>query len=305
MVEPTWIAVHVFHRGDPDLLISQAMGPLCEDLVHAGQADDWFFLRYWDGGPHVRLRLRVTGHADRVRAAVVETCAAHVTAHPSPADGWTQHRYEVVARRRASAERMTRWQRRLRPVDTVECAEYRPEHHAYGTGAALRAVEWHFTDSSRIATTLLTTPHDRRAAAALAMLTLAAAVCEPDLARASARFPRASRLPEHYSAQARSLWSCASSDPEPTDALGAWLRSIRALHTTLTGLPGFAPTDVLSPFAALGRALCPDDPVVPCVVLRCTHLLCNRLGLPAATEARLVSLTTAILSQLHDEVAPL
>ncbi|NUT94343.1 MAG: hypothetical protein HOY78_20205 [Saccharothrix sp.] len=374
MGEPAWVAAHVFHRGDQDLLVTRAMAPLCEDLVRAGHVEDWFFLRYWEGGPHVRLRLRVDGNAGpagRVRTAVADTCARYLAAHPSPPDGWSQHRYEVVARRRAAAERMTDWDRRLRPVDTVEFTPYRPEHHAYGSGPALRAVEQHFTDSSRTATALLSQPRDRRAAAALAMLTLATAVCEPDLPQASARFNAALRQPGHahtgprqpagfhagprqpghfdagppqhtrshtgppqpghfdagpplparYRDQARLLWSRASADSAPTNAaptnpaptnpafvdpLSLWLDSIRSLHTTLTGLrDAFAPTDVLSPFAALARALCPDDPVVPCVVLRCTHLLCNRLGLPAPTEAHLVSLTTATLSALHQEVAPL
>ncbi|XVV00446.1 lantibiotic dehydratase C-terminal domain-containing protein [Actinosynnema sp. CA-248983] len=305
MAEPTWIAAHVFHRGDQDLLVSHAMAPLCTELVHCGQIDDWFFLRYWEGGPHVRLRLRVIGDVDEVRAAVADTCARHLADHPSPPDTWSQDRYEAIARRRAAAERMTRWQRRLRPVDTAEFTAYRPEHDTYGTGTTLRAVERHFTDSSRIAAALLTTPRDRRAAVALAMLTLTAAVCEPDLARASTRFTTTSRLPDRYRDQARLLWSHASADPPPTDPLAVWLRSIRALHTTLRTAGGFAPVDVLSPFAGLARALCPDDPTVPCVVLRCAHLLCNRLGLSAPTEARLVGLTTATLSELHDEVAPL
>ncbi|WP_309114233.1 lantibiotic dehydratase C-terminal domain-containing protein [Saccharothrix sp.] len=307
MAEPTWIAAHVFHRGDQDLLVSHAMAPLCAELLHCGQIDDWFFLRYWEGGPHVRLRLRVTGNVQEVRTAVADTCARHLTDHPSPPDTWTQERYQAIARHRAAAEPMTRWQRRLRPVDTVEFTAYRPEHRTYGTGIALRAVERHFTDSSRIAAALLTTPRDRRAAVALAMLTLTTAVCEPDLARASARFTTTTQLPERYRDQARLLWSHASRNPAPTDPLAVWLHSIRAVHTTLTALRetgGFAPDDVLSRFAGLARALCPDDPLVPCVVLRCAHLLCNRLGLSAATEARLVDLTTASLSALHDEVAP-
>jgi hypothetical protein len=316
MAEPVrdWVAAHVFHRGDQDLLVTRALAPLCEELG----ADAWFFLRYWEGGPHVRLRLLTTAPTDEVRAAVARTCARHLTDHPSPPDDWSQREYEAVARRRARGERMTRWDRRLRPVDTVEFAAYEPEYHAYGDGRALRAVERHFTDSSRVAVRLLTTRHDRRAAAALAMVTLAVAVCEPDLERAAARFAevRTHTLPrqgnqEDLRDQTRRLWdhACAlATGRPPTDPLVGWLLSIRALHATLTSLRArgdFAPVDVLSPFAGLARALRPEDPVVPYVVLRCAHLLCNRLGLPAATEARIAALTARTLSELHDEVAPL
>lgn len=316
MAEPTrvWVAAHVFHRGDQDLLVTRALAPLCEELG----ADGWFFLRYWEGGPHVRLRLLTTGPADQVRAAVARTCARHLADHPSPPGGWSQHEYEAAARRRARGERVTRWDQRLRPVDTVEFIPYQPEYQAYGDGRALRAVERHFTDSSRVAVRLLTTRHDRRAAAALAMVTLAIAVCEPDLERAAARFAEVrTRAPAHLGSQedlrdqTRRLWAdaCAlSTGRPPTDPLVTWLLSIRALHATLTSLRArgdFAPVDVLSPFAGLARALRPEDPVVPYVVLRCAHLLCNRLGLPAAAEARIASLTAQTLSELHDEVAPL
>ncbi|MFD0200456.1 MULTISPECIES: lantibiotic dehydratase C-terminal domain-containing protein [Saccharothrix] len=325
MAEPTrdWVAAHVFHRGDQDLLVTRAMGPVCEELCRTGRVRGWFFLRYWEGGPHVRLRLLARAHPGEIRATVKRACARHLADHPSPPDDWSQREYEAVARRRAEAERLAGWDRRLRPVDTVEFTAYEPERHAYGDGRALRAVERHFTDSSRIAVGLLAAPPDRRAGAALAMLTLAVAVCEPDLARAAARFaaararqpsaPRPDRRDDLLD-QTRRLWDRVSSDPSdpsgltPTDPLTAWWLSIRTLHATLTGLRArgdFAPVDSRSPFAGLARALRPEDPVVPYVVLRCAHLLGNRLGLASATEARLASLTARTLSELHDEVAPL
>lgn len=324
MAEPVrdWVGAHVFHRGDQDLLVTRAMAPLCEELTRTGQVGGWFFLRYWEGGPHVRLRLLARAPAAGIRAAVVRSCARHLADHPSPPDGWSQGDYEAVARRRAEGERLAKWDRRLRQVDTVEFIAYEPEHHAYGDGRALRAVERHFADSSRVAVHLLAAPPERRAGAALAMLTLALAVCEPDLQRAAARFAAVrTRLPspslpdrrDDLREQTRRLWAQASSDPADlahTDVLAAWWLSIRGLHATLTGLRArgdFAPVDALSPFAGLARALRPDDPVVPYVVLRCAHLLCNRLGLSAATEARLASLAARTLSELpdhQDEVAP-
>ncbi|NUT46116.1 MAG: hypothetical protein HOV94_02180 [Saccharothrix sp.] len=322
MAEPIrdWVGAHVFHRGDQDLLVRQALAPLCEELTGAHRIAGWFFLRYWEGGPHVRLRLLATAPTDEIRAEVTRACARHLADHPSPPDDWSQREYEATARRRAEGERLIRWDRRLRPVDSVEFIAYEPEHHAYGEGRALQAVERHFTDSSRIAVPLLSVRHDRRAAAALAMLTLTVAVCEPDLDRAATRFAaartgqaanvRAERR-DDLRDQTRRLWEQASATPSaepPTDPLAAWWLSIRALHGTLVDLRArgdFAPVDALSPFAGLARALRPEDPAVPYVVLRCAHLLCNRLGLPAVTEARLAFLAARTLSELHDEVSPL
>ncbi|GAA3463438.1 thiopeptide-type bacteriocin biosynthesis protein [Saccharothrix longispora] len=311
MAEPAgWVSAHIFHRGDQDLLITSALAPVCQELTRAGRVDSWFFLRYWEGGPHVRLRLHATAHADEVRAIVARTCRHHLATHPSPPDDWSQHSYEPLARRLANGERMSRWDNRLRPVDTVEFSTYRPEHHAYGDGAALAAVERHFTESSLVAVPLLTADPQRRAAVALAMLTLAVAVCQPDPARAGAGLAalRAPQPPEFYRAhrdelrdQARHLWPLASSAPTSADPLAVWARSVHTLHAALTRAraeDGFTPTDALSPFASLARALRPEDPAVPYVVLRCAHLLCNRLGMPTATESQLASLTARTLSEL-------
>lgn len=412
MAEPTrdWVGAHVFHRGDQDLLVTRAVAPVCEELARAGHVEDWFFLRYWEGGPHVRVRLRATAPAGGIRAAVARRCAHHLVDHPSPRDDWSQREYESVAWQRAAGERLTKWDHHLRPVDTLEFTAYEPEHRAYGEGRALHAVERHFTESSRIAVRLLSTPRDRRAAAALAMLTLAVAACEPDLDRAAARFaaartwrPSTGDRRDDLLHQTRRLWSHVSADPPPgptapdrtppdpgtakltppdaapprftppdstqpalgppghapvvlapavpappasppaasappgsaspgsaspgcsppgsapvgsvpaqraghapADPLASWWASISTLHTTLTGLRArgeFAPVDALSPFSGLARALHPDDPLVAHVVLRCTHLLCNRLGLSSATEARLAWLTARTLSGLHGEMA--
>ena len=59
----TWISAHIFHAGDLDALITRVAGPLVSDLNPEG----FFFLRYWEGGPHLRLRMRVSdpGAAER------------------------------------------------------------------------------------------------------------------------------------------------------------------------------------------------------------------------------------------------
>lgn len=325
MAEPGhgWLGAHVFHRGDQDLLITGTVAPLCRELTRARLVQGWFFLRYWEGGPHVRVRLLAPDHAAEVRAAVLRACDDHFTRHPSPPGGWTQDEYAAVAARRALQERLTTWDDRLRLVDAVEFTPYRPEHHAYGHDGALHAVERHFVESSTIAARLLADRADRsrRAAAALALVMLAVAVCEPDAARAgvrlaTARTPHSPSWTSFYEdraadlhAQARLLWASAAAPPgaPSTDPLAAWLRSVRRLHAALTRLRergAFAPTDALSPFAGLAQALHPDDPAVAQVVLRCAHLLCNRLGLHSTTEAQIAFLTTRTLTELHDEVTP-
>ncbi len=57
-----WRAWHVFlfDNSEQDLFLRQAVAPLVRDFaVSAGPNDPgWFFIRYWENGPHLRLRFR-------------------------------------------------------------------------------------------------------------------------------------------------------------------------------------------------------------------------------------------------------
>ncbi|MBF8194495.1 hypothetical protein ITP53_54350 [Nonomuraea sp. K274] len=147
MSDQRWLSAHLHYRGDLDTLLRDAVAPLVRAL-----GADFFFLRYWDGGSHVRLRLR---GADE--AVVVGHMNAYFAAHPAP-ESMTAREYAEVAAVLAAREGMTDHLTSLRPNNSVEFAPYRPETAKYGTGDTLRAVERHFTESSRLALDVL----DRR-----------------------------------------------------------------------------------------------------------------------------------------------
>lgn len=52
-----WISIHVFYSANPSKLLLNCIAPLIADLRDKGLISRWFFIRYWMGGPHVRLRL--------------------------------------------------------------------------------------------------------------------------------------------------------------------------------------------------------------------------------------------------------
>ncbi|MBV9312702.1 MAG: thiopeptide-type bacteriocin biosynthesis protein [Pseudonocardia sp.] len=314
-----WVSAHLFHRGDLDRVITDAVVPVVDQLSTVDAIDGYFFLRYWEGGPHLRLRLRPRPPADasRVRAAVVEHCSRYFAEHPSPPGVQTAEEYRVLAQRMAVAERLTQYDAVLHPADTVAWIPYRPEHTAYGWPPTLTAVETHFVESSAIAMDLLTagTPPGQRHAVALGMLMLTLAVCEPDLTRIARRLHAMTKTPRVTAddgylsispalrTQARELWAQASDTGSGHGPLASWLASIRTLYTQLTvahALGQFAPTDADSPLSRLTKAAGPDAPAVAQVVLRCTHLLCNRLGIHTAAEAHLTSLVARALIDLAD-----
>ncbi|MEU4232918.1 lantibiotic dehydratase C-terminal domain-containing protein [Nonomuraea sp. NPDC026600] len=317
----SWISAHLFHAGPPDTLVERVVAPLVAELD--GELDGFFFLHYWEGGPHLRLRVKpVDGAcAGRIRDLIEGRAVAYFAGHPS-VRGFRTGQYQELAARYARAEDLTGYDERLHPNDAVEFIAYVPEHRAYGEDACIAAVEEHFTDSSRLALGLLATRPDRgrRAAAGLAALTLTVAACLPDervLAsrlRAGIRFPpdveqAFQRDRDRLLRQARRLWGMSrEAEPaggmpdagEPTGGMpAAWAASLRTLRDRLTELHA-VPSDVATPAGSLARLLRPEAAAVPYILLRCSHLLNNRLGIIPAAEERLILLTLRVMAALDE-----
>jgi len=176
-----WISLHAFHRDGTDLLLGTAVDGLVRELD--GRLDRFFFLRYWEGGPHLRLRLlpRVPGDATTIEKRATAVLREHLAAHPTTAP-WDREGYALLAREFAGREGMDAYDKRLRPDDHVEAVAYRPEYATFGGPEAIAAVERHFTDSSRIALAILRGEHDhrRRLGHALSAMMLALIAWEPD-----------------------------------------------------------------------------------------------------------------------------
>jgi thiopeptide-type bacteriocin biosynthesis protein len=53
----SWLSVYFYHIPfDP--FLRQAISPFVQDVQEQKIADQWFFIRYFDNGPHIRLRFR-------------------------------------------------------------------------------------------------------------------------------------------------------------------------------------------------------------------------------------------------------
>jgi len=247
----TWVSLHVFHHGDLDALLVDGVRPLVGELHRRSLIDGFFFLRYWEGGPHVRIRLSSTA-GDRVRDLATDRLRAHLAAHPSQAPTGTGD-YGELAARLAAREGMTAYLREPMPNDTVHEIAYRPETGRYGDGASLARAERHFVESSRIALGLIaagTTRAQRQTVAFSALLLARHGRRLPAPARHDAYEPHYLRTRDVLHDLARRTDEVAAgTSPLPADgALTAWWRTVRTL---------------------------PD----PRVADLCAHLFCNRLGI--------------------------
>lgn len=304
-----WVSAHVFHRGDLDRVLVEAVAPLAADLSAAGAVRSWFFLRYWEGGPHLRVRMRPASaaHTDEVRAALLRRCGRYLDDHPGPQPPVEAlHAYGAAAAGWARAERLDAFDPHVRAGDCVELVTYVPERSVYGVDDALAAAEAHFAESSALALRLVAAglPADRRRAIALGLLMISLAVCEPRPERATARLQHIARpvIGDRPVRQARQLWAGVNGTAPLGGELATWLQSVRTLHQHLVagGIDGsFAPTDGRSPLGHLAACAPPESRAVAAAVLRCTHLMFNRLGVHGGAEAQIAGMAAGALTDLE------
>jgi thiopeptide-type bacteriocin biosynthesis protein len=194
---PRWISAHLYYHDALDDLLCRAVRPLVGELAAGGLIDGFFFVRYWQGGPHVRLRvlLRDQAVARPVERLIKARIGRFFARCPSQAvvraedylrtAGWlSQHEFAPGptsvdrAVDRATVEP-------LQPNNSLRYVAYVPEADRLGGPAGVAAFEPHFMDSSALALELIDAnlSEQRRTGRALAMMLLAAAAAIPDLKR--------------------------------------------------------------------------------------------------------------------------
>ncbi|GAA2264211.1 hypothetical protein GCM10010232_65380 [Streptomyces amakusaensis] len=134
-----WLSLHCFLRSAPednDAFLHEELAPLLDGLVARGGATGWFYIRYDEGGPHLRVRVRGADPAGAAAlpgtlARLAERLAVAEDPPPEPADGSPPERHARHAE--------------VRPEPYV------PETARYGGPDALPVAEEVFILSSRVA----------------------------------------------------------------------------------------------------------------------------------------------------------
>jgi len=336
-----WLSIHVFYQGNQDRLLTEAVVPALDQLTRCGSAARWFFLRYWEGGPHLRVRMRVRpGRADAATGQLFELVTGYLRANPSRL--WLDAAgYQQLASMLASWERRSDYEISMRPNDSVAVVPYQPERDVYGDGESLASAERHFVESSQIALEVIAAAvtRPRRCGLVLSAGLLTLAVLEPDLPRLAASFVAVGPLPsalangppwwrprsgsyaqfeaaflrqrQRLRAQARAAWDLAAADGSPaeeeadtdTRALGAWASSIGRLTDDLARSACHLPSEAFSSYSPLLRSLPASRHASGAITLRCTHLLANRLGVGPADEAYVRFLIARTLADLGAQAA--
>ncbi|MGH3897439.1 MAG: lantibiotic dehydratase C-terminal domain-containing protein [Pseudonocardiaceae bacterium] len=314
-VPSRWVSVHLYYQGALNDLLCSAVRPLVGELAAAGLIDGFFFIRYWQGGPHVRLRVLLR---DQVQARPVERlievrigrffarCPSQTVVRSEDylhtAGRLAQHEFGPGG---PTVDRNT--VEPLQPNNTLRYVAYVPEGDRLGGPAGVAAFEPHFMDSATLALELIAAnpSEQRRTGRALAMMLLGAAVVLPDLRRLARYFrysyrdwaarhaggdrTRAARYEtgwqQSYDRQRAQLGDLARrllDEARPgagnhLDAVSArWVASVSSLRNRLTD-QRFA----LEP-----------------LLFQCLHKHNNRLGIKVAEETYLLFLLQRTLTEI-------
>ncbi|MCX2951663.1 thiopeptide-type bacteriocin biosynthesis protein [Lentzea sp. NEAU-D7] len=122
----TWTGLHCrvnWNRADLDAFIADALAP-----EMAGE--EWYFLRYWETGPHLRVRIRNAQNADKLEVRLRELIAAQDFEQARGEPDWLPH-------------------------GDVREVEYVPETERYGGPRALPIAEEVFCHSTEVAVAVL------------------------------------------------------------------------------------------------------------------------------------------------------
>ncbi|MGX7828479.1 thiopeptide-type bacteriocin biosynthesis protein [Actinokineospora sp. 24-640] len=139
-----WHSLHVHRYGGQDEFLVDGLAPVLAPYRDSGAVSGWFFLRYWKGGHHIRLRLRTTGE---VVEEVAAKLGSYLAEYPSGADfdaaGFAEAQPTMAALEDERVEE-------VQPPDTIRHAEYTPELAKYGGPRGVAAAEEFFERSSDV-----------------------------------------------------------------------------------------------------------------------------------------------------------
>ncbi|GAB1820104.1 thiopeptide-type bacteriocin biosynthesis protein [Herbidospora sp. RD11066] len=162
-----WVALHVFYHSDANPIIVEAVRPLVASLREEGLITGWFFIKYWQEGPHIRVRLKPTlpGNRETVTTRAVVAIEEFLKRRPALYETDSEGLADLYKRMYLAEYGEDSWNEEygeegampFRPNNSIALMPYEPEYGRYGGVAGVELAEWHFERSSDMVAGLLTT----------------------------------------------------------------------------------------------------------------------------------------------------
>jgi thiopeptide-type bacteriocin biosynthesis protein len=307
----TWLYVRIYcQMSEADAVLTDLVAPLQERFYQEKLIRRCFFIRFFEGGHHLRVRFlaerAVFCESIRpiINQSIVDYFSQQGFALHDPLDRGPQGRDHVTWQPLMQAET-------VRPIPSYEYDRYIPERERYGGVHGLYISEQHFADSSAIALRVLQIEHAGKGSRRNAALMLLHALAE---AFQLTTQQKAASFEEHYRYQFANAWQT----PPDSRRMAQEYERQRSIIRLLVPLDAEIPLQrnriiwlplVLQWQAALDETVHqlmelqthhalnkPLAAIMPSYV----HMLCNRLGLYPREEAYLCYLLACHYSE-HEE----
>lgn len=317
--EACWKSLHIHYNSDPFWLLTEVISPLVRAQRASGAVSQFFFIRYWENGPHIRLRLKTsddgTGVApvSKAKSEIKEFLKQRPSVFNFPAK-FMPSTFEKLFIEEYGTDKLHQkygaggsipYERNNTVLDAV----YEPEYERYGGVHAITLAEQYFEDSSQIVLEVLegANGHDFRVVLghALQFFLYACLIFSPSQGAAAFAHAYAARwvgfttktgggagtdFTRKFDRQRDTirelLRRCELSLADPTIATGVERASMQALQTIRTGLlKGLAEGRIVR-----ADPTRPVDALLGALLFSFLHMHNNRLGLAISDEIYLSSI---------------
>ncbi len=133
----SWLSAYLFYNEPWEEFLTQVISPFVAQILKKRLAEQFFFIRYWENGPHIRLRIKGSSEVleNQVKPKLVQYFSDYFQAHPS-------QRTEPTAFSETPAA--YQWY----PNNSIQFISYEPETERYGGDSGIAIAERQFQASS-------------------------------------------------------------------------------------------------------------------------------------------------------------
>ena len=293
-----WRAYHIFYHGDRNAALLQLVAPLLRDLACMRLVDRFFFIRYGLGGPHLRVRWRLTDidAENLTEQLLAERCSDFFHRLPS--------------RRSLSGDQIRRINRSVLRADPAAGVDEVYEDNSWRRFPALFEIDRYgglqrlitslnlFCSSSISTLDLLTQQQNTERWKLTVMLRLAV-----QLSWAFAIDPNEFVSLLHYASE----FSLARTQDHTEGILGQ--ESIEQFVAHMADeMKSLATNSAMAPLVQLARILAADLADIPLldrksIAMSHIHMTANRLGLSNADECTLSAVLLTTANTLREQVS--
>ena len=132
-----WLSAHLYYNEPWETFLTEAVNPYIQSVLKTGIAQSYFFVRYWEKGPHIRLRFR--GESSELQEVLKPNLVEHFSAY---FDVNPSERTEPEYPKGFPSEYL--WL----PNNSIRFEKYEQEYKRYGGNKGIALAEEQFQISS-------------------------------------------------------------------------------------------------------------------------------------------------------------